>query len=61
MEALGVSSFDFLAFMGTESQILKWKLEGLPIDKLSSQNAMCILNTNATPLLVDPSSQVMHN
>ena len=44
--------------MSTESEMLKWKGEGLPADGLSMQNAVIILNSSRTPLVIDPSSQV---
>ena len=46
--------------MSTESEMLKWKGEGLPADGLSMQNAVIILNSARTPLVIDPSSQVGH-
>jgi hypothetical protein len=45
-------------FMSSESEMLKWKSEGLPADGLSMQNAVIILNSTRTPLVIDPSSQV---
>ena len=38
--------------------MLRWKGEGLPADGLSMQNAVIILNSTRTPLVIDPSSQV---
>ena len=46
--------FDFLAFMSTESEQLMWKAEGLPSDRLSLENAVILLNSSQSPLLVDP-------
>lgn len=43
--------------MTSESEMLKWKAEGLPGDVLSMQNAVVILNSQLSPLVVDPSTQ----
>ena len=51
------SSFDFIKFMVTESQILKWKTEGLPADELSIENAIMLRNTVKTPMIFDPATQ----
>ena len=48
------SSFDFLAFMSSESEQLKWKAEGLPSDRLSLENAIILVHGAQTPLLMDP-------
>lgn len=57
---LGLSDYDLCRFMSTESEMLKWKMEGLPADGLSMQNAVIILNSARTPLIIDPSSQVSY-
>ena len=44
--------------MSSESEMLRWKGEGLPGDDLSMQNGVVILNAMCSPLLIDPSSQV---
>ncbi|KAJ3390612.1 Cytoplasmic dynein 2 heavy chain 1 [Lobulomyces angularis] len=54
---IGVSGFNFLRLMSTESDQLVWKQEGLPSDELSLQNALVILNCKTTPLMVDPDGQ----
>lgn len=51
------ASFDFKSFMCAESQLLVYKKEGLPADTLSMENAIMILNTVRTPLIVDPATQ----
>lgn len=56
-QSLGIRSFDFLRFMSSESQMLRWKAEGLPDDTLSMENGVTILNSIQTPLIVDPSAQ----
>ncbi|CUG86359.1 dynein heavy chain, putative, partial [Bodo saltans] len=45
------------AFMRTESELLQYKTEGLPSDELSQENAVVILDTTLTPLVVDPANQ----
>ena len=37
--------------------MLTWKKEGLPADILSQENAIMILNTHRTPLIIDPAPQ----
>lgn len=55
---LGTSDFDVCRFLSSESEMLKWKAEGLPADGLSAQNAVVILNsTSRSPLIIDPSTQ----
>lgn len=50
-------SFSFIKFMCTESQLLKWKTEGLPADELSMENAIMLRNTVKTPIIFDPATQ----
>ncbi|KAI9364365.1 dynein heavy chain and region D6 of dynein motor-domain-containing protein [Zopfochytrium polystomum] len=52
-----LDQFDLAESMSTESEMLLWKSEGLPSDILSAQNAIAILNSVPTPLLIDPTSQ----
>nr|BBC28429.1 cytoplasmic dynein 1b heavy chain [Yamagishiella unicocca] len=55
---LSVGEFDVCRFLSSESEMLKWKAEGLPADGLSAQNAVVILNsTSRSPLIIDPSTQ----
>ena len=37
--------------------MLTWKKEGLPADQLSLENAIMILNSQETPLIIDPATQ----
>jgi len=37
--------------------MLTWKKEGLPADGLSMENAIMIMNTIKTPLIIDPATQ----
>jgi len=52
-----VGNFKFTHFMCNESELLKWKSEGLPADDLSIENAIILLNSTKTPLIIDPSTQ----
>jgi len=54
--AVRVPNFNFRTFMCTESQLLTWKKEGLPADDLSMENAIMILNSVKTPLIIDPAT-----
>ena len=40
-------------FLSTEGELLRWKGQGLPTDKLSSENAIVILHAHSTPLIID--------
>ncbi|EGR28544.1 hypothetical protein IMG5_173090 [Ichthyophthirius multifiliis] len=50
-------NFNFLKFLTTESQILKWKSQGLPGDSLSLENSAMIFNSSKPCLLIDPNTQ----
>ena len=56
-DAKGKPAFSLLSFLSSEGQLLRWKSQGLPADKLSSENAIVILNAPQPPLIIDPSSQ----
>ena len=49
--------FSLMTFLSSEGELLRWKSQGLPADKLSSENAIVILNAQQPPLIIDPSSQ----
>ncbi|KAJ3197037.1 Cytoplasmic dynein 2 heavy chain 1 [Irineochytrium annulatum] len=55
----GLSQFDFRQVMSSESEQLVWKSQGLPSDALSNENAVAILNSVSTPLIIDPSAQAI--
>eukprot|EP00955_Chlamydomonas_euryale_P036484 350448-Chlamydomonas_euryale.AAC.3 len=55
---LELQEYNLTYFMSSESEMLKWKADGLPGDGLSMQNAIIILNSKRTPMVIDPSSQV---
>lgn len=48
--------YDFRTFMSSESELLKWKTDGLPGDSLSMENGIIIFNSVKTPLVIDPST-----
>ena len=48
--------YDFRLFMSSESELLKWKTDGLPGDSLSMENGIVIFNAVKTPLVIDPST-----
>ena len=54
-----IGGFSMQTFLSTEGELLRWKGQGLPTDKLSSENAIVILNAHYTPLIIDPSSQAV--
>jgi dynein heavy chain 2, cytosolic len=56
LSMMRMTEFNFRSFLSTESQLLTWKKEGLPADTLSMENAIMILNTNRTPLIIDPAT-----
>lgn len=43
--------------MSSESEMLTWKKEGLPADTLSMENAIMIMNSGRTSLVIDPATQ----
>eukprot|EP00744_Colponema_vietnamica_P004717 GILI01006991.1.p1 GENE.GILI01006991.1~~GILI01006991.1.p1 ORF type:complete len:1793 (-),score=552.22 GILI01006991.1:127-4830(-) len=59
-EKLGFESTPLVTdFMRNESQLLQYKSEGLPADNLSQENAVAILDSVQTPLVVDPANQAV--
>ncbi|KAL9646808.1 hypothetical protein ABK040_013670 [Willaertia magna] len=56
-QMLGIKQFAFRTFMSTESEMLKYKAEGLPGDELSIENAIVILESIKYPLIIDPSKR----
>lgn len=54
----GVDDFDFLHFCAPETDLLKWKGNGLPADNLSVENAVILFNCIDTPLVVDPTGRI---
>ncbi|KAK9815706.1 hypothetical protein WJX72_008353 [[Myrmecia] bisecta] len=57
-EILGLRErFALTQFLSSESEMLTWKAEGMPSDQLSKENAIVILQSLRTPLIIDPSTQ----
>lgn len=50
-------TWQFMRFMRGESELLRYKSQGLPADDLSFDNAVIILDACATVLIIDPSQQ----
>ena len=55
--SMNTGGFSLMGFLSSEGELLRWKSQGLPADKLSSENAITILNAPQPPLIIDPSSQ----
>lgn len=51
------TGFNYLKYLTTEGQMLKWKSEGLPGDSLTLENSVMIFNSSKTPLMIDPNTQ----
>jgi len=54
--ALRIEEFNIRTFLANESQLLTYKKEGLPADRLSMENAIIIMNAVRTPLIIDPAT-----
>jgi dynein heavy chain 2 len=57
LSALSMQEYNFRTFLSSETQMLTWKKEGLPADTLSVENAIMIVSTEKTPLIIDPATQ----
>ena len=57
LTTIRVESYSFKNFLSSEAQMLTWKKEKLPADSLSMENAIMILNSQKTPLIIDPATQ----
>lgn len=49
-------SFDTLQFLSSEGELLRWKSQGLPSDKLSQENGIVLMRSALPPLIIDPSN-----
>ncbi|CAK9799022.1 Dynein beta chain, ciliary [Anthophora plagiata] len=48
---------DVLSLLTDDAQIAQWNNEGLPTDKMSSENATILMNSTRWPLMIDPQLQ----
>lgn len=49
---------DPLSLLTDDTQIAKWQNEGLPNDRMSTENATILTNSERWPLMIDPQLQV---
>lgn len=45
---------DVLTLLTNDTQIAKWNNEGLPNDRMSTENATILSNSDRWPLMIDP-------
>lgn len=45
---------DHLSLFTDDAQIAQWNNEGLPMDRMSTENATIMVNSTRWPLLIDP-------
>ena len=58
MAGIGVSAkFSLAAVLGEPVAIREWKLQGLPSDSFSVDNAIIMMRSSRYPLLIDPQDQ----
>ncbi|XP_078035556.1 dynein beta chain, ciliary-like isoform X7 [Augochlora pura] len=48
---------DILGLLSDDAQIAEWNNQGLPTDKMSSENATILMNSSRWPLMIDPQLQ----
>nr|XP_012153585.1 PREDICTED: dynein beta chain, ciliary-like [Megachile rotundata] len=48
---------DILSLLSDDAQIAQWNNEGLPTDRMSSENATILMNSARWPLMIDPQLQ----
>ena len=48
---------DPLSLLTDDTQIAKWNNEGLPNDRMSTENATILTNSDRWPLMIDPQVQ----
>lgn len=49
-----MDNLDPLSLLTDDTQIATWNNEGLPNDRMSSENATILTNSHRWPLMVDP-------
>lgn len=45
---------DYLALFTDDAQIATWNNEGLPMDRMSTENATILVHSTRWPLMIDP-------
>lgn len=50
---------DPLSLLTDDTQIAKWNNEGLPNDRMSTENATILTNSDRWPLMIDPQVHVV--
>ncbi|XP_054000578.1 dynein beta chain, ciliary-like [Hylaeus anthracinus] len=51
------ADLDVLGLLSDDAQIAQWNNEGLPTDRMSSENATILMNSTRWPLIIDPQMQ----
>lgn len=59
-KAINLHEFSFTQFMSSESEMLKWKAEGLPSDGLSMENAVILLKSIQVRALLYQMPTIQH-
>lgn len=52
---------DVLTLLTNDTQIAKWNNEGLPNDRMSTENATILTNSDRWPLMIDPQVKFSFN
>ena len=53
----GEGNFDLSSYLSTPAEVQQWRLDGLPSDSFSTDNALLITSSTRYPLLIDPQGQ----
>lgn len=51
------ADFDAILFLADSAKILEWNIQGLPVDKFSSENGVLVENATKWPIFIDPETQ----
>jgi len=55
----GLPPVSFGAFLSSERQNVEWRMQGLPSDEPSQENAIVIQQGTQTPMIIDPTGQAL--